>query len=139
MLSQLEMQGKDELEGIIRQAGVVMWSHLLALACALLLLPAQALAGAKEKVVRELEQLIDRHGHGICIDCTLKLTFPSSPNGVYLVKGGGTDVWRRFGVPHCWRKPQGLIFGKRCGTTENIGVAARKRWKQSEEAKREAA
>src|SRR4029434_11077224 len=27
-----------------------MWSHLLTLACALLLLPAQALAGAKEKV-----------------------------------------------------------------------------------------
>ena len=27
-----------------------MWSHLLVLACALLLLPAQALAGAKEKV-----------------------------------------------------------------------------------------
>src|SRR3954462_15595435 len=31
------------------RAGVVMWSHLLAVACALLLLPAQALAGAKEK------------------------------------------------------------------------------------------
>src|SRR6478609_7390094 len=30
--------------------GVVMWSHLLVLACALLVLPAQALAGAKEKV-----------------------------------------------------------------------------------------
>ena len=27
-----------------------MWSHLLVLACALLVLPAQALAGAKEKV-----------------------------------------------------------------------------------------
>jgi hypothetical protein len=27
-----------------------MWSHLLVFACALLLLPAQALAGAKEKV-----------------------------------------------------------------------------------------
>jgi serine-type D-Ala-D-Ala carboxypeptidase/endopeptidase (penicillin-binding protein 4) len=27
-----------------------MWSHLLALVCALLLLPAQALAGAREKV-----------------------------------------------------------------------------------------
>jgi serine-type D-Ala-D-Ala carboxypeptidase/endopeptidase (penicillin-binding protein 4) len=27
-----------------------MWSHLLTLACALLLLPAQCLAGAKEKV-----------------------------------------------------------------------------------------
>src|SRR5947209_17891649 len=41
------MQGKDELEA---RAGIVMWSHLLALACALLLLPAQALAGPKEKV-----------------------------------------------------------------------------------------
>ncbi len=27
-----------------------MWSHLLALACALLLLPAQAMAGVKEKL-----------------------------------------------------------------------------------------
>src|SRR5215468_2822716 len=45
-----EMQGKDNLAGIIRQAGDVMWSHLFTLACALLLLPAQALAGAKEKV-----------------------------------------------------------------------------------------
>jgi serine-type D-Ala-D-Ala carboxypeptidase/endopeptidase (penicillin-binding protein 4) len=34
----------------MRQAGVVIWSHLLALACALLLLPAQVLAGAREKV-----------------------------------------------------------------------------------------
>jgi D-alanyl-D-alanine carboxypeptidase/D-alanyl-D-alanine-endopeptidase (penicillin-binding protein 4) len=35
--------------GIVRRAGVVMWSHLV-LACALLLLPAPALAGPKEKV-----------------------------------------------------------------------------------------
>jgi serine-type D-Ala-D-Ala carboxypeptidase/endopeptidase (penicillin-binding protein 4) len=34
----------------MRQAGVVIWSRLLALACALLLLPVQVLAGAKEKV-----------------------------------------------------------------------------------------
>src|SRR5215208_6601601 len=32
------------------RAGVLMWSHLLALACALLLLPTQALAGPKEKL-----------------------------------------------------------------------------------------
>src|SRR3954470_3738235 len=32
------------------RAGVLMWSHLLALACALLLLPTQAWAGAKEKL-----------------------------------------------------------------------------------------
>ena len=28
-----------------------------------------------------------------------------------------------------WRKRQGLIVGKRCGTTENIGPAARERWR----------
>jgi hypothetical protein len=28
-----------------------------------------------------------------------------------------------------WRKRQGLIVGKRCGTTENIGSAARERWR----------
>src|ERR671927_1139123 len=32
------------------RAGILMWPHLLALACVLLLLPAQALAGAKEKL-----------------------------------------------------------------------------------------
>src|SRR5262249_33142782 len=42
-------RAKDDLEGIIGQAGGVMWSHL-ALACAALLLPAQALAGARERV-----------------------------------------------------------------------------------------
>jgi hypothetical protein len=37
-------------------------------------------------------------------------------------------VWRKFGVPSCWRKPQGVIHGKRSGVTENIGEAARRRW-----------
>src|SRR4051812_24410061 len=32
------------------RAGIAMWSRLLALACTLLLLPSQALAGAKEKI-----------------------------------------------------------------------------------------
>src|SRR5688572_6560102 len=41
------IQGKTNWRA---RAGVVMWSHLLVLACALLLLPAQALADAKEKV-----------------------------------------------------------------------------------------
>jgi hypothetical protein len=79
------------------------------------------------QVESALERLIDRHGNGNYADYTLKLTFPSNPNGVYLLKGGGPDVWRQFEVPHSWRKPQGLIFGKRCGTTENIGPAVRKR------------
>lgn len=92
------------------------------------------------QVERALERLIDRHGEGNYLDCTLKLTFPTNPNGIYLLKGGGPDVWRKFGVPSCWRKPQGLIHGKRCGVTENIGAAARKRWRESSEcSKREAA
>ena len=72
-----------------------------------------------------IERLIDRHGDGNFLDCTLKLTFPLNPNGIYPLKGGGPDVWRRFGVPRRWRKPQGCIHAKRCGTTENIGPAAR--------------
>jgi hypothetical protein len=79
------------------------------------------------EVVWALERLIDRHGDGNFADCTLKLTFPPNPDGVYLLKGGCPDVWRRFGVPAMWRASQGVIIGKRCGTTENIGPAARKR------------
>ena len=74
------------------------------------------------------------------LDCTLKLTFPTNPNGVYLLKGGGPEVWRKFGVPSCCRKAQGLIFGKRCGVTENLGEAARKRWREQQDGtKRDAA
>jgi hypothetical protein len=83
------------------------------------------------QVERALEQLIDRHGEANYLDCTLKLTFPTNPNGVYLLKGGGPEVWRKFGVPRCWRNPQGVIDGKRCGLTENIGPAARKRCREA--------
>lgn len=77
-----------------------------------------------------LERLIDRHGNGNFLDCTLKLTFPPNPNGVYLLKGGGPDVWCKFGVHRDWRKPQGVVHGKRCGTTENIGPKAHRRSKE---------
>jgi hypothetical protein len=77
------------------------------------------------QVERALERLIDRHGRGNHADYTLNLTFPRNPNGLYLLKGGGRDVWNAFGLPRRWRKRQGLIVGKRCGTTENIGPAAR--------------
>ena len=84
--------------------------------------------GRKHKqVIGALDRLIDLHGNGNYADYTLELTFPPNPNGVYLIKGGGPDVWQRFGVPRLWRKPQGMIFGKRCGTTENIGPSARAR------------
>jgi hypothetical protein len=88
------------------------------------------LAGQKRiQVETALERLIDRHGRGNWGDFSLKLTFPRNPNGLYLLKGGGPDVWQAFRVPMPWRKRQGLIVGKRCGTTENIGPAARERWR----------
>jgi hypothetical protein len=47
---------------------------------------------------------------------------------VYLIKGGDRRVWDRFNIRKEWRKSQGIVHGKRCGTTENIGKAARNRW-----------
>jgi hypothetical protein len=79
------------------------------------------------QVERALERLINRHGRGNYADYTLKITVPRNPNGLYLLKGGGSDVWNAFRIPRSWRKRQGLIVGKRCGTTQNIGPAARER------------
>ena len=79
------------------------------------------------QVENALERLIDRHGGGNYADYTLKVTFHDNPDGVYLIKGGGPDVWRRFSVPSRWRKPQGLVHGKRCGTTENIALTSRRK------------
>jgi hypothetical protein len=42
-----------------------------------------------------------------------------------LLKGGGTEVWRLFRIKKKFREAQGVIHRKRCGTTENIGKAAR--------------
>ncbi|MEM8574310.1 MAG: hypothetical protein AAGF48_06725 [Pseudomonadota bacterium] len=79
------------------------------------------------RVEEALDRIIDRHGDGNYADFTLKLTFPPCPNGIYLLKGGGPDVRRKYRIPRCWRKSQGVIEGKRCGTTQNIGPKARRR------------
>ena len=50
-----------------------------------------------------------------------------SYDGLYALKGGGPEVWKLFQrIRKEWRKPQGLIFGKRCGATQNIGPAPRR-------------
>jgi hypothetical protein len=79
------------------------------------------------QVVGAIERLVDRQADGNYADYTAEFTFPSYPNGLYLIKGGGPDVWHKFGVPKRWPRHQGLIHGKRCGTTENIGPTARAR------------
>jgi len=61
-----------------------MWSQLLVLACALLLLPAQALAGAKEKVAAlapsGLVLVMDEKGNELVFrTLTSRSSLPPSP------------------------------------------------------------
>jgi hypothetical protein len=49
------------------------------------------------------------------------------PDGKYLIKGGGLKVWKLFNLRNEHRRLQGIIHGKRCGTTQNIGPVARRR------------
>jgi hypothetical protein len=51
-----------------------------------------------------------------------------SYDGLYLLKGGGKPAWKLFPrIKREWRKPQGVIFGKRCGCTQNLGPTGRLR------------
>jgi hypothetical protein len=89
------------------------------------------------KGLREVEgaiyRLIDRHGrrdgdrrgHGYWADEVIKVVIYDNPDGKYLIKGGGPDVWKRFGIRKEQRCSQGIIHGKRCGSTENIGPSVR--------------
>jgi hypothetical protein len=93
--------------------------------------------GGRLQVEGALDRLIDRHGRGNYADRSTQADHSSRPERALSAEGGGPDVWQTFGVPMSWRKRQGLIVDKRCGTTENIGPAARHRWSnrlnQSEE------
>jgi len=80
------------------------------------------------EIERGLKRLVDRHGGGIWGDFTVRFTQRNGYPG-YLIKGGTPEVWRKYRVKRGdWRKSQGIIFGKRCGTTPNIGPQARERW-----------
>jgi len=63
-------------------------------------------------------------------DEVIKLVIHAKPpyaDGKYLIKGGGPKVWKLFRVRKEHRRLQGIIHGKRCGTTQNIGRASRHR------------
>jgi hypothetical protein len=74
-------------------------------------------------------RLVGRHGGGILGEFAVKLTIHPDPDGLYLIKGGDRKVWEPFKIRKEWRKSQGVIQGKRCGTTENIGRTARDQWR----------
>lgn len=73
-------------------------------------------------------RLIKRHGRDISDERVIKLVIhdkPPYPDGKYLIKGGGPKVWKQFNLRKEHRRLQGIIHGKRCGTTVNLGRAAR--------------
>jgi hypothetical protein len=82
----------------------------------------------KRKLIEAaIYRLIKRHGKGYWAEQVIDLRIHDNPDGKYLIKGGGPKVWRRFRLKKEHRRLQGLIHGKRCGTTQNIGRAARQR------------
>jgi hypothetical protein len=86
----------------------------------------------REAFLNVVEQLVALVGESILDDRTIELTFPKNPDGKYLMKGATRAAWEMYHVPDQWRskRGEGVIDGKRCGTTQNIGPAARKRWRE---------
>jgi hypothetical protein len=91
-------------------------------------LPVEYRTGASlVQVEATISRLVELHGGGILHEQAVDLRVHADPDGKYLIKGGGPQIWKRFGLRKEHRRWQGLIHGKRCGTTENIGVTARRR------------
>jgi hypothetical protein len=92
-------------------------------------LPVEYRTGAKlDEIEAALARLVGRHGDGILGEFAVRLRIWPDPDGLYLIKGGGPKVWKQFPrIRKDWRQPQGIIHGKRCGTSQNIGRAARQR------------
>ena len=108
-----------------RQQSEVVHSHLL------LHLPTRFRAPAR----KDDDQLVALVAGQILDDRTIELTFPHNPDGKYLLKGETLAVWDAFGLPNKWRSKlgEGVIDGKRCGVTQNIGPVAQKlRGRQSQ-------
>ena len=90
-------------------------------------LPVPYQTGKRFGQVRDaILRLVKLHGGDITDERAIHPTIWPDPDGKYLIKGGGPKVWKRFRLRKEHRRFQGIIHGKRCGTTENIGPAARR-------------
>jgi hypothetical protein len=90
-------------------------------------LPLEYRTKRKLQVEAAIYRLIKRHGKGYWAEKVIDLRIHDNPDGKYLIKGGGPKVWKLFRLRKEHRRLQGVIYGKRCGTTENVGRAARQR------------
>ena len=91
-------------------------------------LPEEWCRGAKKlQLEAQLYRLIKHHAGNYSDERVIKLEIWPDPDGKYLLKGGGSKVWKLFRLRKEHRRLQGVIHGKRCGTTQNIGRARRQR------------
>ena len=90
-------------------------------------LPVEYRAKRKLQIEAAFYRLVKRHGRGYWAEEVIDLRIHDDPDGKYLIKGGGREVWKLFRLRKEHRRLQGIIFGKRCGVTQNIGRAARRR------------
>jgi hypothetical protein len=91
-------------------------------------LPDEYRTKRKLQVEAAIYRLIKRHRGNYSDERVIKREIydkPPYPDGKYLLKGGGSKVWKLFRLRKDHRRFQGIIFGKRCGVTQNIGPAAR--------------
>jgi hypothetical protein len=96
-------------------------------------LPDEYRTGKKlDEVESAILRLVERHGRGITHEAATCVVIHDNPDGKYLIKGGGAKVWKKFGLRAEHRELQGFVHGKRCGVTENIGPAARRRWREQQ-------
>jgi hypothetical protein len=47
----------------------------------------------------------------VTTEYAVKLKIWRDPDGLYLLKGGGPEVWKRFRIKKKWREAQGIIHG----------------------------
>jgi hypothetical protein len=86
-------------------------------------LPVEYRSGARLlQVEAAIHCLVKRHGVGIWGEFAVDLKVygiperPHFPDGLYLIKGGNREVWKRFRIRKKWRESQGIIQGQREGS-----------------------
>jgi hypothetical protein len=103
-------------------------------------LPVEYRTGKRLVQVKDaIYRLIKHHARDYSDERVIKLVIHDNPDGKYLIRGVRPKVWKKFGVRRKHRRLQGLIHGKRCGVTENLGTAARRRWGEQQDRELEAA
>ena len=129
---------REGLDKWLRRQGIVfaaVWSRermscgqAEAVHCHLLFhLPVEYCTKRKFQVEAAIYRLVKGHGRDYWAEEVIKLVIWPNPDGKYLIKGGGPKVWKKFSLRNEHRRLQGIIQGKRCGTTQNIGPVARRR------------